>query len=41
MPLEIKIEDAKKLAKDLGCTEIVIYGCDRDSGIESVATYGV
>lgn len=41
MPLEIKIEDAKKLAKDLGYTEIVIYGYDKDSEIECVATYGV
>lgn len=41
MPLEIKIEDAKKLAKDLGYTEIVIYGYDKDSGIEYVTTYGI
>ena len=41
MPLEIKIEDAKKLAKDLGYTEIVIYGYDKDSGVEHVTTYGI
>ena len=41
MPLEIKISDAKKLAKELGYTEIVIYGYDKESGIENVTTYGV
>ena len=41
MPLEIKIEQAKKLAKELGYTEIVIYGFDKASGVEHVTTYGV
>ena len=33
MLLEIKINDAKKLAEELGYTEIVIYGYDKESGL--------
>ncbi len=41
MPLEVKIEYAKKLAKDLGYSEVIIYAYDKETDIESVTTYGV
>lgn len=41
MPLKIKIEEAKRLALELGYSEIIIYGYDENSGIEHVTTYGI
>lgn len=40
MPKPIEIKDAKKLAKELGYTEIIIYGYDKESGVQHVTTYG-
>lgn len=40
MPAEIKIDIAKQLAKDLGYSEIIIYGYDKITEVEHLTTYG-
>ena len=40
MPKKITIASAKKIAEDFGYSEIVIYGLDKETGIQHVTTYG-
>lgn len=39
-PKTIPITTAKKIARDLGYTQVVIFAMDKNTGIQSVCTYG-